>query len=75
MTTHQKDARLFMQLNHPDVETYCHNLSEPDWKFARTKACEIDAAKLPSKEHEAQARADHEAADKEQKEGERLKKL
>ena len=73
MSTHQKNARLFMQLNHPDVETYCHNLPEPDRAYARAKAREIDAAKLPAKESEAQARADREAADEEQKEAERLK--
>jgi hypothetical protein len=71
MTTHQKDARLFMQLNHPDVETYCHNLPEPDRAFARAKAREIDAAKLPAKESGAQTRADREVADEEQREVER----
>lgn len=73
MTTHQKNARLFTQLNHPDIETYSHNLPESDRAFARAKAREIDGAKLPAKEREAQARADREAADEEQKEVERLK--
>ena len=73
MTTYQKDARLFVQLNHPDVETYCHDLPEPDRAFARAKARKIDAAKLPAKEREAQARADCEAANEEQREAERLR--
>jgi hypothetical protein len=74
MTTHQKNARLFIQLNSPHVETFFHNLPEPDRAFARGKAREIDAAKLPAKECEAQARADREAADEEQREAERLRK-
>ena len=73
MTTHQKNAQLFMQLNHPDIETYCHDLPEPDQAFTHAKAHKIDSAKLPAKEHEAQARADREAADEEQKEVKRLK--
>jgi len=73
MTTHQKNARLFIQLNSPDIETFFHNLPEPDRAFACSKAQEMDAAKLPIKEHEAQARADHEAADEGQKEVERLR--
>jgi hypothetical protein len=73
MTTHQKDARLFMQLNHPDIEMYCHNLPEPDRAFARAKAREIDAAKLPAKESEAQARADCKAAEEGRKEAEKLR--
>ena len=74
MTTHQKNARLFIQLNSPDIETSFHNLPEPDRAFARRKAREMDAAKLPAKEREAQARADREAADEEQREAERLQK-
>jgi len=73
MTTHQKDARLFMQLNHPDVETYCHNLPEPDRAFARAKAREIDASKLAGKERETQAKADRKAAEEEEEEAERLR--
>lgn len=73
MTTHQKDAWLFMQLNHPDVETYSHNLPEPDQAFTHTKACEINASKHPAKEHEAQARVNQEAAVEGQREVERLR--
>ena len=74
MTTHQKNARLFIQLNSPDVETFIHDLPEDDRAFARGKAREMDAAKLPAKEREAQARANHEAVDEEQREAERLQK-
>jgi len=74
MTTHQKNARLFIQLNSPDIETSFHNLPEPDRAFAHRKAREMDAAKLPAKEREAQARADREAVDEEQREAERLQK-
>jgi hypothetical protein len=74
MTTHQKNARLFLQLNSPDIETSSQNLPEPDRAFARKKAREMDAAKLPAKESEAQAKADCEAADEEQREVERLRK-
>jgi len=72
MTTHQKNARLFIQLNSPDIETSFHNLPEPDRAFTHHKAREVDAARLPAKEREAQARADREAADEEQREAERL---
>jgi hypothetical protein len=74
MTTHQKNARLFLQLNSPDIEISFHNSPEPDRAFARKKARKMDAAKLPTKEREAQAKADHEAADEEQREIERLRK-
>ncbi|KAF9641986.1 hypothetical protein BDM02DRAFT_3106196, partial [Thelephora ganbajun] len=73
MTTHQKNARLFVQLNSPDTETFSRDLPEPDRAFARGKAREMDAAKLPAKEREAQARADREAVDEEQREAERLR--
>lgn len=73
MKTHQKNARLFIQLNGPDIETFFHELPEPDRAFARKKAREMDAAKLPAKEREAQARANREAVEEEQREAARLK--
>ena len=73
MTTHQKNTCLCVQLNGPDIETFFHNLPEPDRAFAHSKAQEIDTAKLPIKECEAQARADREAADEGWKEVERLR--
>ena len=73
MTTHQKNARLFLQLNSTDIETF-QDFSEPDRAFVRKKAREIDAAKSPEKERKAQAVADREAAEEEQREAERLQK-
>ena len=73
MTTHQKNARLFIQLNSPDIETFFHDLPEPDHAYARRKAREMDAAKLPAKERKAQAKADREAADEGRREAERLR--
>ena len=68
MTTHQKNARIFIQLNSPDIQMFMHDLPEPDQAFARRKAREMDGAKLPAKECEAQARADCEAVDEEERE-------
>ena len=71
MTTHQKNARVFIQLNSPDIQTFMRDLPERDRAFARCKAREMDATKLPAKEREAQAKADCEAVDEEQQEVER----
>ena len=70
MTTHQKNAPLSIQLN-CGIETTFYDLSEADRAFACKKAREIKAAKLPAKEHEAQAKADRDAVDEEQREAER----
>jgi len=72
MTTHQKNARIFLQLNSSDIETFS-DFPEPVRMFARGEAREVDAAGLPAKEREKQAKADREAADEEQREVERLR--
>ena len=72
MTTHQKNARLWLRLNSSDIEA-SQNLSELDLTFSLGKTREIDAAGLPAKEREAQARADREAVDEERRETERLR--
>lgn len=71
MTTHQKNARLQVQLNGPGLLEFSHSLREEDRAFTRHKARELDAAKLPLKERQAQAMADHEAVEEEQRESER----
>ena len=72
MTTHQKNARLQVQLNGPGLLEFSHSLGEEDCAFTRRKARELDAAKLPLKERRAQAMADHKAVEEEQREVERL---
>ena len=67
MTTHQKNARLQVQLNGPGLLEFSHHLGEDDHAFTRHKAREIDAAKLPLKERNAQAVADRKAAEEERK--------
>ena len=72
MTTHQKNARMFLQLNSSDIKTFS-DFPEPVRMFARGEAREVDAAGLPAKEREMQAKADCEAADEEQREAVRLR--
>jgi len=71
MTTHQKNARLQVQLNGPGLLEFSHCLREEDRAFTRQKARELDAAKLPLKERNAQAVANRKAAEEEQKDAER----
>lgn len=61
-----------VQLNGPGLLEFSHSLGEEDRAFTRRRARELDAAKLPLKERRAQAVADKEAAEEEQKEAERL---
>ena len=68
MTTHQKNARMQVQLNGPGFLGFSHSLDEENQAFARRKARELDAAKLPLKERQAQAAADKEAVEEEWKE-------
>jgi len=72
MTTHQKNARLQVQLNGPGLLDFSHSLGEEDCAFTRRRARELDAAKLPLKERQAQAVADRKAVEEEQREAERL---
>ena len=75
MTTHQKNARMQVQLNGPGLLEFSHSLGEEDRAFTRHRARVLDAAKLPSKERNAQAMADKEAAEEEQRRVERREKL
>ena len=75
MTTHQKNARMQVQLNGPGLLEFSHSLGDEDHAFTRRKARELDAAKLPLKERQAQATADKEAVEEEQREVERRTKL
>jgi hypothetical protein len=71
MTTHQKNARMQVQLNGSSLLEFSHSLGEEDRAFTRRRARELDAAKLPLKERQAQAVADREAVEEEQREVER----
>ena len=75
MTTHQINSRLQVQLNESGLLEFSHNLGEGDRAFTRAKARKIDAAKLPLKERQAQAAADHETVEEEQKGAERRERL
>jgi hypothetical protein len=75
MTTHQKNARMQVQLSGPGLLEFNHSLGEEDLAFTRRRARELDAAKLPSKERQAQAMADKEAVEEERREAERRAKL
>ena len=72
MTTHQRNARIQVQLNKPGLLEFSRSLGDEDRAFTRHKAREIDAAKSPLKERKAQATADKEAVKEEQREAERL---
>ena len=71
MTNHQKSARIQIQLGGPGLLKYNHSLGQEDLAFTRRRARELDAAKLPLKERQAQAVADKEAVEEEQRELER----
>lgn len=75
MTTHQKNARMQVQLNGPGLLEFSHSLGEEDRAFTRSRARELDAAKLPLKEKRAQVKADKEAVEEEQRETERRTRL
>jgi hypothetical protein len=75
MTSHQKDARMQVQLSGPGLLEFNRSLGEEDLAFTRRRARELDAAKLPSKERRAQAVADKEAVEEEQMEVERRARL
>ena len=75
MTTHQKNARMQVQLNGPGLLEFSRSPGEEDRAFTRCKARELDAAKLPMKEKQAQATADKEAVEEEQREAERRTRL
>ena len=67
MTTHQKNARMQVQLNGPGFLGFSHSLDEESQAFVRHRARELDAAKRPLKERQAQARADKEAVEEEKR--------
>lgn len=73
MTTHQKNARLFIQQNIQDVEASFRNLPEPVRKFSRGNARGVDGANLAAKERKDQADADREAVEEEQADAKRIK--
>lgn len=70
MTTHQKTARMQVRFGGPGLPKFNHSLGKEDLAFARHKAREIDAAQLPSKERKAQAVADKQVVEVEQKNAE-----
>jgi hypothetical protein len=55
MTTHQRNARVQVQLSGPGLLEFNHSLGQEDLAFTRRRAREIDASKLPLKERQAQA--------------------
>ena len=75
MTNHQKSARIQVQLGGPGLLEFNHSLGQEDLAFTRRRARELDAAKLPLKERQAQAAADKEAVEEEQRELERRTRL
>ena len=75
MTTHQKNARMQVQLNGPGLLEFSHSLGGEDRAFTRRRARELDAAKLPLKERQSQATADKEAVEEEQRDSERRARL
>ena len=71
MTTHQKNARIQVQLNGQGFLEFIRSLGEEDRAFTRRRARELDAAQLPLQERQAQAAADKQAAEEERREAER----
>ena len=71
MKTHQKNARLQVQYNGPGFLGFCHSLSEEERAFTRRGGRRLDAGKHSLREHQAQAAADREAAEEEQRNVER----
>jgi hypothetical protein len=64
------NARVQVQLSGPGLLEFSRSLGQEDRAFVRRRAREIDAAKLPLKERQAQAIADNEAIVEEQKKAE-----
>ena len=71
MMTHQKNAHLQAQLNGSSFLEFSHDLDEDDHTFVCHRARELDAAKLPLKERQAQATTDCKAVEEEWREMER----
>ena len=67
MATHQKSARVQVQINGHGLLDFSHNLSQGDLAFSRRRGRDLDAAKRPLKEMRAQAVADHEAVEEERR--------
>lgn len=64
-----------IQLNGPGLLEFSHSLGEEDKAFTHCRARKLDAAKLPLKERQAQAIADKEAVEEEQRDVERRVRL
>ena len=71
MTTHQKNARIQLQMNGPGLLEYSCKLAEEDKAFTRCCGRELDAAGLPRKEKEAQAAVDREGVEEERSRAEK----
>ena len=65
MVTHQKSARVQVQVNGDGLLKYCHSLSQGERAFTCCGGRGLDVGKFPLKEMKAQAAADQEAVEEE----------